>query len=203
MTSRWRQRAPLFVVLTLAITSVIALTLGLSGASLAHEADGHPARIHEGTCEAIGPVTDQLTGVGAEISLEGTPIPAPEVVGSAEAFPIDMSMTTLETKSSDLIDTPHAIVVYESDEAMETSLVCGTVGGALLMQMPGMPMPGDELAIWLAPQGDSDYTGVALLRSEVGGKSTVTIFLTQGLAGGVMADHDDEHAAPMVTPTSG
>jgi hypothetical protein len=73
----------------------------------------------------------------------------------------------------------------------------------LLTQMPGMAMPGDELAIWLAPQGDSDYTGVALLRSEVGGKSTVTIFLTQGLAGGVVAGHDDEHAAPMATPTSG
>lgn len=207
MKARCGQRSPLPGVLTLASAIVIALTINLPGTIQAHEADGHPARIHEGTCEAMGPVTDRLTGVGAEISLTGTPIPTPEVVGSEAAFPITMSDTQLETTTSDLIDMPHAIVVYESDEAMDMPLVCGNVGGALLMQMPGMPMPGDELAIWLAPQGTSTYTGLALLQSDVGGTSTVTILLAQGLAGGVEAgdhdEHDDEHATPEATPTSG
>jgi len=75
------------------------------------------------------------------------------------------------------------------------------------MQMPGMPMPGDGLAIWLAPQSASTSTGFALLQSEVGGTSTVTIFLTQELGGGVEAgDHDehaDEHATLEATPISG
>ena len=31
-----------------------------SGSTLAHEAHGHPARIHEGTCEALGPVAFRL-----------------------------------------------------------------------------------------------------------------------------------------------
>ena len=55
---------------------------------------------------------------------------------------------------------------------MDRTLVCGNVGGPLMMEMPGMPMPGDELPIWLVPQDDSAYTGLALLRSEVGGTST-------------------------------
>lgn len=203
MTLRWRQRSPLSVVLALVITSVIAVTLGISGASLAHEADGHPARIHEGTCDALGPVADQLTGVGADMSVEGTPVATPEPVGSIEVIPSQVSTTELETETSHFTGEAHAIVVYESDEAMDTALVCGNIGGALLMQMPGMPMPGDGLVIWLAPQGDADYTGVALVRSEVGGKSTVTIILAQGLTGGSVADHDDEHATPEATPTSG
>jgi hypothetical protein len=78
-------------------------------------------------------VTDHLTGVGAEIDLEGTPIPVPEAVGSEAAFPIDVSATTLETTASDLVDTPHAIVVYERDEAMDTPLVCGNASGVLMM----------------------------------------------------------------------
>ena len=204
MTSLCGQRLPLSAVLTLAITSVIAVTLGLPGASHAHEADGHPARIHEGTCDEIGPVTDQLTGVGAEISLDGTPIPAAEMVGSEAAVPIDVSTTTLESQSSYVIDTPHAIVVYESDEAMDEMLVCGNVGGALLIQMDGMPMPGDEVAIWLAPQGDADYTGLALLRSEEGRTSSVTIFLAEGLSGGAaVEDHHEDTDTPEATPTSG
>src|SRR4051812_39973766 len=40
--------------------------MSLSRVALAHEADGHPARIHEGSCEAIGRVIDQLTPDSAE-----------------------------------------------------------------------------------------------------------------------------------------
>ena len=192
------------VVLAFAITSVIAVTDGLPGVSRAHEADGHPARIHEGTCDEIGPVIEQLTGVGAEISLDGTPIPAAEMVVAEGAVPIKLSSTALDSQASDLIDTPHAIVVYASDEARDQILVCGNVGGALLMQMEGMPMLGDELASWLAPQGDTDFTGLALLRSDVGGTSTVTIFLAEGLSGGAAGEAGHAHAITTeATPTSG
>lgn len=189
-----RERPLLSAVLTPFMAIVIGGALAGSPAAFAQEVDGYPARIHEGTCDAIGPVTDELTGVGAEIGPDGTAIPAAETAGAEMAVEIAISTTELETKLSDLVDTPHAIVVSESDEAMETVLACGNAGGAMIMQMPGMAMPGDELAIWLAPAEDSPYTGLALLRSEVGGASSVTIVLAEGLASG---------AAPGATPASG
>jgi hypothetical protein len=48
------------------------------------------------------------------------------------AILIDVSTTTIDAKMADLVDTPHAIVVCESDEAVETMLVCGNVGSALM-----------------------------------------------------------------------
>ena len=47
---------------------------------VAHAADGHPAKIHEGTCEALGRVAFPLTGVGATVGLEQTPIATPAPV---------------------------------------------------------------------------------------------------------------------------
>ena len=138
----WSRKRALLIAPVIMMASLVTTILSLPGLTLAHEADGHPVRIHEGTCDTLCRVTDQLTGVGATITLEGTPIPTPETVGSERAFPVAVSTTELETETSELIDTPHAIVVYESDEAMDTILVCGNVGGALMMQMPGMPMPG-------------------------------------------------------------
>jgi hypothetical protein len=200
----YSQRSMLRALCAITIASALAVTMSLSRAALAHEADGHPARIHEGSCGAIGRVTDQLTGVGAEITPEGTPVPEVEMVGSEMAIPSDVSTTTLDAKIGELVDTPHAIVVYESDEAMDRMLVCGNVGGPLMMEMPGMPMPGDELPIWLAPQDDSAYTGIALLRSEVGGKSTVTIVLAEGVSGGAATESDHGHeTTPEATPITG
>lgn len=170
----------------------------------AHAADGHPARIQDGSCDALGPVTDKLVGVGATITPEGTPVPAVEMVGAEDAIPIDVSQTTLETKLSDLVDAPHAIVVYESDEAMDHVIVCGNVGGAMMMQMPGMPMPGDELVVWLAPQEDATAIGEALLRSEVKSKTTVTLIIGEGMSGEGATSGDHAHETmPEASPVAG
>jgi hypothetical protein len=60
--------------------------------------------------------------------------------------------------------------------SMDHIIACGNVGGLLVApQMAGMVMPGDELAIGLAPQGDSGATGIALLRSVEGGTSSLRI----------------------------
>src|SRR4051794_9200504 len=79
---------------------VVAASFALAPAILpttvmAHAADGHPARIHDGSCEATGPVADKLTGVGATISLEGTPIPEANVVGTESGMPLDVSETAI------------------------------------------------------------------------------------------------------------
>ena len=192
-----RERPLLSAVLTPFMAIVIGGALAGSPAAFAQEVDGYPARIHEGTCDAVGPVTDELTGVGAEIGPDGTAIPAAETAGAEMAVEIAISTTELETKLSDLVDTPHAIVVSESDEAMETVLACGNVGGAMIMQMPGMAMPGDELAVWLSPAGGSAFRGMALLRSETVGASTVTLFLAEELAPG-----DAAAATPEATTAS-
>jgi hypothetical protein len=204
MITRYSQRSLLRTLFALTITCALAVTIGFPRVALAHEADGHPARIHEGSCEALGRVTDKLTGVGAEINPEGTPVPAVDIVGAENAIPVTLSASTLETAMAELVDSPRAIVVYESDEAMDRVLVCGDVGGALMMQMPGMPMPGDELAIWLSPQGASAYTGLALLRSEVGGTSTVTIILAEGLSRGLPESSEHGHeSTPDASPVAG
>lgn len=163
----------------------------------AHEADGHPARIQKGSCDNLGGVAHQLTGVGASITAEGTPVPAPETVGSADAFPVQVGETTLDTTLSALTKQPHAIVVYESDEAMNRVIACGDVGGALTGKMPG-----DELAIWLAAVGDSGFVGVGLLEAK-GKQAILRLFLAEGLQGEAnrtAADDEHEEYAGNATP---
>lgn len=193
MTLLVRQRIPLRVVFTFVITVVIAASTAGAGVTLAHEADGHPARIHEGSCDALGRVTEKLTGIGAEITPEGTPVPAVDLVGSTTATPVDLSTTSLAVPMHDLVDTPHAVVIYASDEAMDQTLGCGDIGGTLMMQNPGTPTPGDELAIWLSPTGDAGRPGLALLRSEEGDTSTITVILADNAS-------DEHEGTPEATP---
>jgi hypothetical protein len=156
--------------LLLALSSAM---LGNLPEAFAQEADGHPARIHAGACDDLGTVAFDLTALGAEATAEGTPVPAPEFVGSASAVPMQISETSLEATLSDLVDEELAIVVYGDDE---TVVACGAIGGPLTMQMAGMVMPGDELAVGLAEADDSGYSGLALIRAE-GKTASVRIFL--------------------------
>jgi hypothetical protein len=174
--------------LTLALLPLVVLL----GADLhkvsAHAADGHPVRLQEGTCDNPGPVAYSANGVGATVSLDGRPIPAAAHFGSDRAIPMQTSETTFETNLSSFIKGDHAIVVYESDEAMDEEIACGTIGGALTVQMAGMVMPGDELASGLAEVNDSGHSGIALFRAD-GPNSTLRIFLmdTVEAAAGVAA----------------
>ena len=79
----------LAATLVLLVTS-LALGSTMPESARAHAADGHPARIHEGSCTATGPAADKLTGVGATVSLEGTPIPEATVQGAETATPLDV-----------------------------------------------------------------------------------------------------------------
>ena len=164
----------------------------------AHAADGHPARIQHGTCDQLGGVAYRLNGVGATDTAEGTPIAEPEHSGSEAAIDVEASVTDLEPSLTELTKDAYAIVVYESDEAMDQIIACGSVGGLLVApQMAGMVMPGDELAIGLVPQGDAGDTGIALLRSVEGGKSSISIVLVEG------AESGEEAATPHASPVGG
>lgn len=167
-----------------------SLTAGLvvPGNALAHAADGHPARIHEGSCEATGAAADQLTGVGASVSLEGTPIAEPAMTGVESAAGMDVSETTIAESLDHLTGEPHVIVIYESDTAMDHSIACGDIGG---------PTTADgTLAVWLSPTNGGEDQGLALLRPD-GDNLSVTIYLAEPSEGG----HEHAEAAE-ATPSS-
>ena len=78
----FRKPSPRLLIPAALMFASLSVGLVMPGHTLAHAADGHPARIHEGSCEATGAAAEQLTGVGATVSLEGTPIAEPEMTGA-------------------------------------------------------------------------------------------------------------------------
>jgi hypothetical protein len=185
----------------------LAVVLGVvaPGASpaLAHEKHGHPTRIHEGTCEAVGPVAFRLNGVGGSVDVDNAPIATPTAVNSDGAYQVLISETTIDGTIEDLLTGEHAVTIYESDEAMD-AIACGNVGGAL---------SGNTLVTGLAEAGVPGHIGFALFRSE-GDQTAVLVILGHGLApvtasGGVAADdhadednaaHDEEDGHATATP---
>jgi hypothetical protein len=154
-----------------------------SGSTLAHEAHGHPARIHEGTCEALGPVAFRLNGVGGSVDLEGAPIATPTTVNVPAAHEVVLSETLIAAPLSDILSGEHAVMVYESDEEM-TAITCGNLGGAML---------DETLVTALSESGVPGHVGVALFRPE-GEGTVVSLYLAHGLAGltAVSAGTDDQ-----------
>src|SRR5215217_7694265 len=141
-----------------AVGACLGAITALVGASstLAHEAHGHPARIHEGTCEALGPVAFRLNGVGGSVDQDGSPIATPTAVNIPAAHEVVLSETLIEAPISDILGAEHAVMVYESDEEM-TAITCGNVGGAML---------GDTLITALAESGAPGHSGFAIFRFE-------------------------------------
>jgi hypothetical protein len=185
-----------FMPLVIGLTTFVASLPVPVMPVLAHAEHGHPARIQDGTCDSLGRAAFPLTGVGAALTAEGTPAPTPEAMGADAALPVQTSETTLDTTLSSLVNEEHAVVVYESDEAMDHVIACGAIGGPLRAQMPGMVMPGDELAVGLAGSEESGFAGIALLRA-AGKQVAVNVYLVD--LGGHPAeathdDHDEDHA---------
>ena len=194
---QFRRRLPIPFMVALVAT---ALLVGPSPA-LAHEEHGHPARIHEGSCQELGPVAFRLNGVGGSVDLDNAPVATPMAVNSDSAYQVMVSETTIDGTIEDLLAVEHAVMIYESDEAMD-AIACGNVGGAL---------NGETLVTGLAEAGVPGHIGFALFRPE-GDQTDVLVILGHGLApisasGAQAADghadeddvmHDDEedsHAA--------
>ena len=153
----------------------LAVALGVvalgAGPALAHEEHGHPARIHEGTCEDLGPVAFRLNGVGGSVDLDNAPVATPTAVNPDSAYQVMVSETTIDGTIEDLLAAEHAVMIYESDEAMD-AIACGNVGGAL---------NGDTLVTGLAEAGVPGHIGFALFRPE-GDRIAVSVILGHGLA---------------------
>ncbi len=172
---------------TLAVA--LGVVAAVAGPALAHEEHGHPARIHEGSCEALGPVAFRLNGVGGSVDLDNAPIATPIAVNPDAAYQVLISETTIDGTIEDLLAGEHAVVIYESDEVMD-AIACGNVGGAL---------SGTTLASGLAEAGVPGHIGFALFQAE-GDQTAVLVVLGHGLApvsasGAAGEDHADEDDA--------
>src|SRR5919107_2769837 len=125
----------------------LAVAFGMAAAvavpALAHEEHGHPTRIHEGSCEDLGPVAFRLNGVGGSVDIDNAPIATPTAVNPDAAYQMLISETTIDGTIEDLLAGEHAVLIYDSDEVMDV-IACGNVGGAL---------SGDSLATGLAEAG--------------------------------------------------
>jgi hypothetical protein len=183
------------------VLAAAALAAGLSGGLLtgsphqasAHAADGHPARIHEGTCEALGPVAFRLNGVGASVDLDQAPLATPTAVNPDKAYQVMVTESTIDGSLDDLLASDHAVMIYESDEAMD-AIACGNLGGAKV---------GDELVTGLAEAGQQGHVGFALFRPD-GERTLVTVIIGHAMsavsAGGaaeVNNDPDEAHEHAM------
>jgi hypothetical protein len=168
-TTSHQYRRQLHVPLALALVAT-AMFAGLSSA-LAHEEHGHPARIHEGSCQELGPVAFRLNGVGGSVDVDNAPVATPVAVNTDSAYQVMVSETTIDGTIEDLLAGEHAVMIYESDEAMD-AIACGNVGGAL---------NGETLVSGLAEAGVPGHIGFALFRPE-GDQTDVLVIIGHGLA---------------------
>jgi hypothetical protein len=199
ISHQYRRQLHVPLALVLVATAMFA---GLSSA-LAHEEHGHPARIHEGSCQELGPVAFRLNGVGGSVDVDNAPVATPVAVNTDSAYQVMVSETTIDGTIEDLLGVDHAVMIYESDEAMD-AIACGNVGGAL---------NGETLVTGLAEAGVPGHIGFALFRPE-GDQTDVLVILGHGLApisvsGAQPADghadedrdaHDEEDSHAAATP---
>jgi hypothetical protein len=167
ISHQYRRQLHVPLALVLVATAMFA---GLSSA-LAHEEHGHPARIHEGSCQELGPVAFRLNGVGGSVDVDNAPVATPVAVNTDSAYQVMVSETTIDGTIEDLLAGEHAVMIYESDEAMD-AIACGNVGGAL---------NGETLVSGLAEAGVPGHIGFALFRPE-GDQTNVLVIIGHGLA---------------------
>ena len=178
-----------------ALAVAIALVAPITGTALAHEEHGHPTHIHEGSCEELGPVAFRLNGVGGSVDLENAPVATPAASNPESAYQVLISETAIDGTIDDLLAGEHAVMIYESDEAMD-AIACGNVGGAL---------NGKTLVTGLAESGVPGHIGFALFQSE-GEQTVIVVALGHGLApvsasgAGTDEDHVDEEDGNAATP---
>jgi len=165
----YQTRRRLAPSLLFALLILVATATDRAGAHTGH---GKPVHVHAGTCDAIGASLFQLYGAGADVSPDGTPIPAGAVVGLVPFKGVAGNATTIDAAMPDLVAARHAIAVDESDAASAQIVARGVIGGQLL---------GDDLPVALREENGSGQAGIALLRADAE-RTVVTILLGIDLA---------------------
>jgi hypothetical protein len=164
------------------------MSLSILGNAAAHAEHGHPARIHNGSCESLQGVAFRLNGVGGSVDTEGAPVATPTTVNPTTSYQVMTSDTVIDGSIDDLLTGDHAVMIYESDDAMD-AIACGNIGGA---------MTGDELIVGLGEARIPGHLGFALFTPN-GDQTDVTVILGHAMApvsaSGAVDDHDHEEDA--------
>jgi hypothetical protein len=135
----------------------------------------------------LGPVAFRLNGVGGSVDLDNAPVATPTAVNSDSSYQVMISETVIDGTIEELLSGQHALMIYESDEAMD-AITCGNVGGV---------RNGEMLVTGLAEAGVPGHIGFAFFRPD-GDQTDVLVVLGHGLApvsaSGAQAaeDHADE-----------
>lgn len=139
---------------------------------------GHPAHIHEGTCDDLNP--------SPAFPLADVTLPADDAATSApmgrmaERHEVETSSTTVPVALEDLLAAPYGINIHQSAEQIDVYIACGEIAG-VVRPHPRLSTT-DALVIPLREQSASGYAGMAWLQPD-GEETAVTIFLAQGLVG--------------------
>jgi hypothetical protein len=185
-TSMWRRVAMASALVGIGLT-------GAAAPALSHAEHGHPARIHEGSCEALGRVAFRLNGVGASVDLDNAPLEVSSEVNPDKAYQVMLSNTLIDNTLDGLLAGDYAVMIYESDEEMN-AISCGNLGGV---------MDGDRLVTGLAEMGIPGHLGFAVF-TPAGDQTEVEVLIGHALApmsasgggDGEHADDEQSHAEP-------
>lgn len=189
MPMRVRERTWMKAAGTMAMAG--AMSLAVLGNAAAHAEHGHPARIHNGTCESLQGVAYRLNGVGGSVDTEGAPVATPTTVNPKTSYQVMTSESVIDAPFDELLNGDHAVMIYESDEEMD-AISCGNIGGA---------MTDDQLIVGLAEARIPGHLGFALFTPD-GDQTDVTVILGHAMApvsaSGAVEDHGHDEDAEQV-----
>lgn len=136
-----------------AIGAAAGIALAGSSALVVHENVTFPVAIHAGSCEEPGDVVmefDNLARLPEGAPEEGESAGAQVVHGTGDD--VDLGLTV-----DDLLAEDHILAVFDAEG--ETIVACGPIGAYTFED-------GDDLAFGLRSQGDSPYSGVAIIDND-------------------------------------
>jgi hypothetical protein len=119
-----------------------------------------PAEVFSGTCDEPGETIATLTPLET---------PEGEAQGQGAAIEAESSYTTIPIPLESLLSGQTNITVLLSEEASETVIACGEIGGVL--------GEGGALVVKLSERNGSGFSGIAFLASGDPGTTGASVFL--------------------------
>jgi hypothetical protein len=164
---------------TAAFAGGSALAQGATPSAGIDMSSPHPEHIHNGTCAKLGsiawPLNDAAAmGIGATMMgtpVSGTPMAAPMMMATPMAGMgpvVSEASTTVKVHLADLEKAPFAINAHESAAKITNYIACGEVTGTIT---------GGMLTVQLKEQNKSGVAGVAMLKDNGDGTTTVNVQL--------------------------
>ncbi len=144
------------------------MALGASAALAVHEDLEFPVAIHAGTCEMPGDevlALDNLVRLPSDAPTEGERAGAPgsQVVHGTPDDGVDFDLTV-----DDLFAADHILAVFDAEG--ETIVACGPIGAYTFEE-------GNDLVFGLRSQGDSPYSGVAIIENDDDDELDIEVYL--------------------------